>query len=243
MRIKINLSACNDTSIPIEYNYNLYLNFRKTLFDFLQQHKPKLFSKYKKDFPFFTFSQLMIPERKVEPGFIRIRGNYLSIFVSSADDGFMEYLVKAINHQKEFHIYHEKFNLKKIEVIEEPDFEPEMKFRMLSPLLLMTVKDNKPYFARPGDSDLNDIFAAGLVKEYNRVYTGNFQPSQIRLELDQDYISRKKNITKLLTIRNIHYKAIFCPFRLKGEVDLIRFGYRNGIGDRTHYGFGMIEVS
>jgi CRISPR-associated endoribonuclease Cas6 len=242
MRIKINLSAGNDVSIPIEYNYNIYLNTRKTLFDYLQTNKPKLFSRYKKSFPDFTFSQLMIPERKIETGFIQILGNFFSIYFSSVDDTFVEYLVKAFNLQKSFQVYNHAFQLKKIEILDEPVFEPEMRFKMLSPLLLISVKDGKPYFMRPGDIDLSDVFASMLVKEYNKTYNAGFQPSQIRLILDQDYVERKKVITRFVTIRNINYKTIFCPITLKGEPDLTRFAYRNGIGDKTNYGLGMIET-
>jgi len=241
MRIKINLSSANDVPIPIEYNYNIYLNIRRTIFDFLQDHKPKLFNKYKKNFPEFTFSQLMIPERKIELGFIRIQGNYFSLFISSADDGFMEYLVKAINHQKAFPIYNQQFPLKKIEVLDEPDFKSGMRFKMLSPLLLIAVKDKKTHFIRPTDSDLNEIFASHLVETYNQMGMEKFTNSSIRLLLNQEYLERRKVITRIVTIRDIHDRTIFSPFSLEGEEELIRFAYRNGIGFKTNYGLGMIE--
>jgi CRISPR-associated endoribonuclease Cas6 len=241
MRIKINLTAENDVLIPIEYNYSIYLNLRKVLLDFLQSHKPKLFNKFKKDFPSFTFSQLMIPERKVEPGFIKIKGNFLALFLSSLDESFMEYLVKAISQQKKFAVAGRQFKLKKIEVTEEPEFEQEMRFKMLSPLLLIKKVDNQPYFVRPGDSDLSDVFALHLVEEYQRLYGESFPPAAIRFIPDQDYLERKRELTKLVTIRNVHYKTIFCPFSLAGEIDLIKFAYHHGIGAKTHWGFGMIQ--
>jgi CRISPR-associated endoribonuclease Cas6 len=242
MRIKINLGIDNSVSIPIEYNYNIYLNIRKTLLEFLQFNKPKLHNKFKRSFPPFTFSQLMIPKRTIEPGFIKINGNFLALFVSSIDETFMEYLVKSLNHQKEFFIYRHQFKLKKIEILEEPEFEAEMRFKMLSPLLLIKKEKDKLRFLRPGDSDLNDIFAAQLVETYNQQYRKNYLLSDIKLILDQDYLQRKTTLTKLVTIRNIHYKSILCPFTLKGKSDLIKFAYNNGIGNKTQYGFGMIEV-
>ena len=242
MRIKINLAVDSNVSIPIEYNYNIYLNIRKTLFEFLQSHKPKLYNKYKKKFPSFTFSQLMIPKREIELGFIIIKGNFLALFVSSIDETFMEYLVKSFNHQKKFPIHNRTFKLMKIEIIAEPEFKAEMQFRMLSPLVLIKEENGKIRFVRPGDSDLSDIFAAQLVGDYNRYYQGNFLTSDIKLIPDQDYLQRKKTLTKLITIRNIHYKSIFSPFILKGEIDLTRFAYNNGIGAKTHYGFGMIDT-
>jgi len=241
MRIKINFSPGNDVSVPIEYNYNIYFNLRKTLLEYLQDTKPKLFGRYKKDFPGLTFSQLMIPEREIETGFIKIYGNFFSLFVGSADDACIEYLAKAISTRKTFPIYTNNFEVKKVEVLDEPEFSSAMRFKMLSPLLLIKVREGSPYFVRPLDPDFNDVFAAHLVKQYNAVYNTQFQASQIQIIPDQEYIERKKNISKLITVRNIHYKAIFCPFLLKGDEALIRFAYHNGIGDKTNYGFGMIE--
>jgi CRISPR-associated endoribonuclease Cas6 len=242
MRIKINLLSQPPVSIPIEYNYNIYLGLRKLVLEFVTAYKPKLFGKYKKAFPVFTFSQLMIPERKIELGFIEITGSFFSFYVSSLDDTFMEYLVKAINKAGEFSVHNRSFKLKKVEVVDLPEFLPEMKFRMLSPLLLIKVDDRKPVFVRPGDADLNDIFSSQLVEKYNTLYTTAFTPKQIKMELDQEYLERKKNLTRLLTIRNINYKTIFSPFNLKGEVELIKFAYINGIGAKTHYGLGMIDT-
>lgn len=242
MRIKINLLSQPPVSIPIEYNYNIYLGLRKILFDFIGTNKPKLFNRYKKMFPDFTFSQLMIPDRNIEYGFIEITGTYLSFFVSSIDDTFMEYLVKALNHAGEFSVHNKPFKIKKIEVVEDPEFSEEMKFRMLSPLLLIKEADGKVVFVRPEDSDLDDIFSRYLVERYNTLFRTGYESKQIKFELDQDYLERRKSLTRLLTIRNINYKTILAPFRLKGDVDLIKFAYTNGIGTKTNYGLGMIDV-
>lgn len=242
MRIKINLLSQSRASIPIEYNYNIYLGIRKLVLDFVTANKPKLFGKYKKAFPDFTFSQLMIPDRKIELGFIEITGTYFSFFISSVDDTFMEYLVKALNHAGAFSVHNREFKLKKVEVVDAPEFLPEMKFRMLSPLLLIKEEDRKAVFVRPDDGDLNDVFSRQLVEKYNTLYRTAFTPKQIKFELDQEYLERRKSLTRLLTIRNIHYKTIFSPFHLKGEVELIKFAYMNGIGAKTHYGLGMIDT-
>lgn len=242
MRIKINLLSQPFISIPIDYNYNIYIALRRVLFDYLSNVKPKLFNRYKKNFPDFTFSQLMIPERKIELGFIEITGNYLSFYVSSMDDDFIEYLAKAINQVGEFSIHNKSFKLKKIEVIEPPGFLPEMKFRMLSPLLLVKLKANQAVFVRPGDSDLDEVFSSRLAAKYNILFKTNYSSKDIHIQLDQGYIERKKNLTRLLTIRNINYKTIFAPFTLRGAMDLIKYAYHNGIGDKTQFGLGMIEA-
>lgn len=239
MRIKINLLSQPSTSIPIEYNYNIYLGLRKLLLDFLSANKPKLHSRYKREFPRFTFSQLMIPDRRIEHGFIEITGTYLSFFVSSVDTDFMEYLTRAVHAAGAFTVHEKAFKLKKVETVEEPEFRPEMKFRMLSPLLLIKQEGDKAVFVRPEDGDLNDIFSARLVEDYNTLYKAAYSRNDISFQLDQGFLERTKRLTRLLTIRNVNYKTIFAPFYLKGETDLIRYAYRNGIGEKTQYGLGM----
>ena len=48
MRIKVNLNSDIGISIPFDYNYNIYLNLRKILFQYLNTNKPKYMTKYKK---------------------------------------------------------------------------------------------------------------------------------------------------------------------------------------------------
>ncbi|MCP4218087.1 MAG: CRISPR-associated endoribonuclease Cas6 [bacterium] len=242
MRIKVSLKAVSGTSIPIEYNYNMYLGIRKLLFNFLSMKKPKLAGNYKKGFPDFTFSQLMIPDRNIEYGFIEISGNYLSFFASSIDDVLMEYMVRAINAAGEFSVHGKRFSLRKVELLEEPVFQAEMKFRMMSPLLLIKQEGKSIVFIRPEDSDLNDIFRNQLVKKYNKIHGTRFKPDDITIFPDQSYLECKRNMTRLLTIRNINYKTIFVPFMLRGDEELIRFAYINGIGSKTQYGLGMIDI-
>jgi CRISPR/Cas system endoribonuclease Cas6 (RAMP superfamily) len=80
------------------------------------------------------------------------------------------------------------------------------------------------------------------VEKYNTLYRASFSRKDIVFRLDQDYRERGKNLTRLLTIRNINYRTIFSPFFLEGEEKLIKFAYNNGIGDKTHYGLGMFEI-
>jgi CRISPR-associated endoribonuclease Cas6 len=244
MRIKVSFQIDAPLSIPIEYNYHIYLNVRKILFNFLTDKKPKLAAQYKKELPNFTFSQLMIPVREVEYGFISIQGRYFSLFVSSLDATFMEYLAKAFYATDYFPLFTHQVYIQKVEILEPPDFTDEMHFRMLSPLLLISKQNEGIYFVRPDDPNLNDVFSAITTTEYN---TFNPQapllPQDIRITLNQDYLASRKSKTKLITVRNINYKAILSPFLLRGNPDLIRFCYENGIGDKTNFGFGMIEVA
>lgn len=241
MRIKIHFLVAPGYIVPIEYNYNIYLNLRGVLLDYLKQKKPKLAAQYKKKFPEFTFSQLMVPHRQIELGFIKVLGNFMSLFVSAVDGAFVENLIQALYFQRDFRIFQTVVTVQKIEILEEPHFSEEMHFKMYSPLLLMQQSERKVHFVRPDDGNLNEVFRANLLERFARVYPGGPE-REVRIQLNQDYLENKKVKTKLTTIRGIHYKSILSPFVLKGDTELIRFAYQGGIGDKTHYGFGMIEV-
>jgi len=241
MRIKVNFHAENNVSFPIEYNYNIYCNIKQILFDYLENKKPKQLSKFKRTLPAFSFSQLMIPERRIEPGFIEILGNYLSLFITSTDLDFIEYLVKAFNSTKSFPLFEHQLKLKKIEVLEPPPFTEHMRFKMISPMLLVKIENKKPRYLLPDDPDLGQIFATQLVGDYNRYRESNFKTSDIKILPDQAYVERKRNLTKAITVHNVHYRAMLFPFALAGDIELIKFAYNNGVGSATHYGFGMIE--
>jgi len=241
MRIKINLITEKEALISFDYNYNIYLNIRKVLFNYLKKNKPKYLSKYKNNFPNFTFSQLMIPRRTIQPGFIKVDSNYFSIFISSVDNVFMEYLIKALYSAKAFPIFTNNFSIRKIDIIEPPEFFSPMKFKMLSPLFLAKRERDKIVFLKAEDSDLNEYFVKELMENRKKYFTEKVIQSSIKLTVDQNYLEVRKKTSRFFTIRNINYKTILVPFMLEGDIDLIKFAYDNGIGSKTYYGFGMIE--
>ncbi len=240
MRIKVSFNSEIGISIPFDYNYNVYLNLRKTLFEYLNINKPKFLTKYKNNFPNFTFSQLMIPKREIEPGFVKIVSNYFSIFLSSVDDKFIEFLIKALYSKKKFPIFNKTFEIRKIDIMEEPDFASPMKFKMLSPLFLAKQEYKKVTFIRAEDSELNECFGIELIKNRLNYFNDKLDPNGIKITIDQGYLEKKRKTSRFFTIRNINYKTILAPFFLEGDIELIKFAYENGIGSKTHYGFGMI---
>lgn len=243
MRIKINFALERQIRIPIEYNYHLYLALRRTLFAYLRRHEPGLLQSYKLDFPAMTFSQLLIPQRRVEYGFINIESHYLSMLVGSPEERFIEMLAAAVQDRGRFSIYRHQLGVSKIQILEEPYFSPVMKWKLLSPFVLARREKGRVSFARPGDADLSSLLAASLISRYGRLLKRRLGPDEISITLNQDYSRSHKNLTKLISVRNIHYKAIHCPFTLKAPMEIIRPAYAGGIGEKPHYGFGMIELA
>ena len=241
MRIKINFALDREIRIPIEYNYHVYLALRRTLFAYLRKHEAKLEYKYKKKFPHLTFSQLLIPQRRVEFAFITIASPYMSLILGSSDQRFLELLAAALQDRGRFPLYRNQVRVTKIQVLEEPFFTPRMNWKMLSPLILARRKSGKIFFAQPTDADLSSLLAGNLISRYQRLLPRPVGQEEILITLNPDYMRSHRNLTKLTTVRNLHYKAIICPFSLKAPIELTRLAYAGGIGEKTQYGFGMIE--
>jgi len=242
LRVKINLSATGDEKIPFNYNYSLYFALRSIVLKELQAKKPKLFKSYQQNFPEFTFSYLRIPHREIQSGFIWLKSNYLSLFVSSPDELLMQNLISGLEKQKQLALLTIALKVTKVEVLAEPEWKEKMEFTMLSPLLVLKKEEKRVKFLLATSLELDETIRNGIIQRYNRFFRTEKRSPDFRFYLNQDYLLSSKDLHKLITIRDVHYKTIFAPFFLEGDKDLIRFAYFAGLGDKTNFGLGMFAV-
>ncbi len=45
-----------------------------------------------------------------------------------------------------------------------------------------------------------------------------------------------------ILVRDTYYRGSLMIFRYRGSLEIARFGYENGFGEKTRYGFGMVKV-
>jgi CRISPR-associated endoribonuclease Cas6 len=239
-RIKIGFAAAAPLTLPLDYNYSLYLGLRRTLFAFLQERQPRLAAAYKKGLPPFTFSQLLVPRRRVELGLLHIDSRFLGLQVSSPDSAFIDHLTQALYRAPRLKLLDRVFTAHKLEPVEEPDWNGGV-FRMLSPLVLIVRQGNKARFVRADDPDLGVRFAENLAARLRTAAGTAHDAAKVSFALDAGYVQARGNVAKLITVHGVHYKAIMAPFSLHAPAALLRFAYQAGIGDKTQFGFGMIE--
>ncbi len=241
MRIKINFKVNRGRKLPIEYNYELHMLIKNTLFEFLKKNKPKVWKRYNREFPDFTFSQLMIPNRALEYGFIIINSDYMSLLISSYSKEFIEYLFQAFNFKKEVKIFDYDFYVKNVEIVSFPEIQDKMRFKMLSPSVFIKRIGNKIRFIKPFDPELNESFQMSIKR---KLEINNLQHDNLRIKMyvDQEYAERNRVLTKLINVNGINYRAIYTPIIIEGDVELIGFCYESGIGFNTELGFGMLGV-
>ncbi|MGD8781958.1 MAG: CRISPR-associated endoribonuclease Cas6 [Ignavibacteria bacterium] len=148
------------------------------------------------------------------------------------------------------------FEIREIESLPHPSFDETNYFKMLSPLVLSTMKEFNgrlmPYYLRYYDSldEINRILNKNLINKYEAVYNKEYNGNNVSLEWDNGYIQKRTNkgkrLTKKISIakkgeRPIDIIGNEIPFRIKGNPGLIKIGYECGFGEKNSMGFGLAE--
>ncbi len=260
MRLKLTLRA-RGKQVGADYFYPLssaiYRLLRLNAPDFTSFLHDTGFQLAGKKYKLFVFA---LKFRK-----IRFSGNNISLLAPEAelfistpliDDFIKNFVVGALNRQNLFFAGAD-FDIELIESLPDPAFRDEMKFRLLSPLVLSTKRENKgkmrPYYYRYDDppDDLNRAITGNLANKYTLIFKRQYDGPPLSLHWDQRYINDKLEHKKRITNKQkitadpgnpIEIIGNIAPFTLKGDPNLIKTGYISGFGEKNSMGFGMGEV-
>lgn len=259
MRLKISLQAKELKPISFNYHYQfssaiyLLLKFGSPEFsDFLHNNGYKLNGK---QYKLFTFAVKFESYRTLNSSILPTSPN-INLTVSSPKiDEFIKNFVIGSFDRTFFYISfagdENKFLIKNMELLPEPDYADEMKFAMNSPMILSTVKEYNgklsPYYLRPNEiEEINRILSQNLRNKYELLYNKKVE-GKVEIEWDKEYLSRNSRVTKKVTINEngrypVDVIGILAPFKVKGEKELIKVGYESGFGEKNSMGFGMVEL-
>jgi CRISPR-associated endoribonuclease Cas6 len=144
-----------------------------------------------------------------------------------------------------------RFDITQVESLPEIEVSKQMKFTLLSPLVLSTKKYHngklKQYYLRPEDTDeINRVLTQNLINKYKLICNKENDSEELQLEWDKRYISRHERVTKKVTVKEssgepIDIIGIQAPFTISGNPELIRIGYEAGFGEKNSMGFGMVQ--
>lgn len=260
MRLKIELHSNNTKRLPFNYHYQfssaiyLLLKFGSPEFsDYLHNIGYKLNGK---PYKLFTFS-LKFEKYTTNQNEILLESPRLYLTVSSPKiDEFIKNFVIGSFERTFFYISfggdEHKFLIKNMELLPEPEFSGEMSFILTSPMVLSTVKEYNgklsPYYLRPDEKDeINRILTNNLRNKFELI-NQKTSTGSVEIEWDENYIKRHPRITKKITINEngrfpVDVIGIQSPFTIKGDIELIKTGYRCGFGEKNSMGFGMAEVA
>ena len=268
MRFKLTLEHTDKGLLPLNYQYELSSWIYKTLNygneEFAEWLHREGYTNDYKQFKLFTFSNLLVPKFKIEGDRMQIESREAELIVSFYPIDSLEYFVSGLFSNQAFRVADKRsgssFTVKTVEKLPEPEFESDMEFKALSPILVSYKHSEKQKYAtylHPGDDQYGDLLINNLAAKYNAFYadtpvtnaddeteySGQFETGN----MDYAFELLGKSKSRLITIKSgtkqeSKLRGYLYRFRMKAPVELIRLGYYAGFGEKNSLGFGCGEV-
>ncbi len=225
--------------LPVHYNWYLQAYIYSTLSDSLSNLLHDLGFFYgKRAFKLFTFSRL-IGRVRVSNGTLLIKPPRVHFLVSSPLTEFIRDLANQILRKGEIKLGKASFGVKSVEFIDEPNPEPPLRIRTLSPITVYSTLfkpdgTKKTYYYSPFEEEFSKLIAKNAIKKHY-LLTGWHPDGEIHLE-------PVKVREVIVRFKGNFVKGWDGTFILRGSKRLIRTVYDAGLGSKNSQGFGMFEV-
>ena len=257
MRIKITFkNPKRKTYLPINTNYYLVKLIKHLTFEYRRYLSSLIPGNEAADgFDLYTFSQLIIPERKIENFMIGILSREFYWYVASPYYQFLGILAKELRRHHRVKIYDVFFDVEAVRFVPEPEFKDhEAQFTCLSPVtVLKETNGKKPKsdfkkYALPDNKEFYAMLEKDIRDKYKVIHKKAIDHLEFDLEFDKEYIRRRNNrITKVITLekeseRQEQVRCVLAPFKIKAEPEVLKVIYDAGIGQMNALGFGMVEM-
>lgn len=260
MRLVIHLDYDVGTSIPINYNYQL----SSAIYNLLRFGSPEFSSflhnrGYRidgKKYKLFSFA-LRFDRVEIENFHLILKSTKVTLHISSPlIDSFIKNFVIGTFENKSIAITDRNqtiaFRIITAEILPDPVFTNKMKFILLSPMVLSTLKERngkmQQYYLRPEDKDdIDRVLTKNLLNKKGLLNRNQVIDDYCNLTWDEEYLEKNNRITKKITINEngrypIDIIGIQAPFTIQGDPELIKVGYECGFGEKNSMGFGLAEI-
>ncbi|MFQ3599308.1 MAG: CRISPR-associated endoribonuclease Cas6 [Chloroherpetonaceae bacterium] len=258
MRLKLTLLQERKTEIlPLNSNYYISSAIYRTLersspeFSALMHNYGYSNPEERRKFKLFTFSNLDVPDRRIDGSSLISFSKTISFTLSSPMDDFLQHLVTGLFSDGYFFIESARFRKGEILSLPDPEFSETIEFSMLSPLVVSVMRpDRSKEYLKYNDERLAPVVLQNLLAKYEAIYRRTFEGTteSFRIQFSERYIEQKRGkIEKLITIQEgregeTKVKAILCPFTITAPIELIKIGYDCGFGEKNSQGFGMVKA-
>ncbi|MEM4067478.1 MAG: CRISPR-associated endoribonuclease Cas6, partial [Candidatus Micrarchaeaceae archaeon] len=143
-----------------------------------------------------------------------------------------------------YKIGNQPIRIKSIMPIREPEFKEEIYFKAISPVTVhKTVEKGerkKTIYLNPDEEEFKVFLVENMKRKYGAFYgkdgSISIEPFNIK-ENDFKIMLYEKDKEKPFVIKG--WTGIY---KIKGDIEMIQFAYRSGIGARNSQGFGFVEV-
>lgn len=251
----IKAKCTGKSRIPLQYNNA----FSSAIYNLLKLNSSE-FAAFLKEagftdnkFDLFSFA-VKLDEYFIDEHSIYLISPQIFLFISlPLITSFIQEFVLGTLHQQSFmvndNLHCTSFSIYQVEIFPEPEYDEEMKFYLLSPIILSVntraYNRTKNYYLKPSDNEkINEVLTKDLANKYRRIYNKELEEYSLNLIFDKEYIDRHDGVIKKVTIENENNHlqdtyGIKAPFTLIGNPELIKVGYECGFGELNHLGFGL----
>lgn len=269
MRLSLKLLTERDAAntLPLNMQYEMSASLYKSLYRIDQDFAKWLHEQGVKDqfknFKYFTFSRLQIPNRQYQ-----FKGDHLLLKPGEVEwlvtfalpDGGFKYFSSLLD-QQEISVGNKKhradFRIRSVEQVDEPDYREIDAFYALSPICV-----SKPVVDRAGNQKAEYLHPGH--EEYKGRLIDNLWFKLRALDPDHELCQRPDNLeqikrdasfsvesdpqSKLIKIKQgtpgqTQIRGYLYRFSLHVPPPLIKMGYQAGVGEKNPMGFGMIGVN
>jgi CRISPR-associated endoribonuclease Cas6 len=241
-RISLEFEAVNGDKILLPKNFSYLLqSFVYELGREGDLHG-RVYNSDSKNYHLFVYSPLM-GEHKFYDGKHEFKSPVRLYFSSPVEDFCMAVAEKVLK-RSEYKIGNQTIKIKSIMPVKEPEFKEEMYFRALSPVTVHKTLENegrkKTVYLNPDEEEFRLYLIENIKRKYFALYEKDcdvsIEPFKIQ-ENDFKVLLYEKDKEKPFVIKG--WNGIY---KIKGDIEMIKFTYRSGIGSRNSQGFGFIEA-
>ncbi|NJE07842.1 CRISPR-associated endoribonuclease Cas6 [Thermococcus sp. M39] len=238
MRVEIKLKPRdNGTILPFNYNYDIYNQLIQKI-ALISSELARLLETAHVDY--FTFSRIMVRKRELIPDKgIRILSDEVCLYISSSVADVIKSIVEGFIENPILHIGDSVFIMDRVKVLREPKIKDGTLFSTLSPIMVRTVKLDgnkmKIWDLYPNEDLFHDKLRKIMLMRFSEIEGRMPEEKEFKIEVIKHKPVRIK-------VKDSYFRGSLMVFRYYGSREIAKFGYENGFGEKTKYGFGMVKV-
>ncbi len=238
MRVEIKLRPIGEKPVlPFNYNYEVY----RQILDKISLIDDELARKIDgSHVGYFTFSRIMVRNRRLLPEVgIQILSDTVYLYISSSFTDVMGAVIEGFMISPGLKLGATAFNADEVKPLKEPTPGRRALFSTLSPIIVRTVKVSQGrmhiWDLYPSDEAFSDKLRKVMLLRYKEMVGET--PADLSFDVN---VIKFKPVRILM--KNSYYRGSLMIFEYNGSKELAAFGYENGFGEKTKYGFGMVKI-
>tara|TARA_R110000823_G_scaffold295431_4_gene414941 strand:- start:162714 stop:163532 length:819 start_codon:yes stop_codon:yes gene_type:complete len=209
------------------------------------------------DYPYYSFSGLK-GQTKVSRTGLHYYSNLVTLVLSSPKKEFIDYVLTEIFKFDQFELGSLQLIPQNTELEKVPDFNSEMKYICISPIVPVSSTFNGPEgkrFIEPENDEFSDFLFDSTLQRMEE--SGQYDIDKIegfskfQAVPDQEYLNklreRDKKFARIYSLFDMDVKyevrGYTLPFKLYAAKEVQEFIFNCGIGNYTYKGFGMVDLA